>query len=305
MSSPLHRAGTVAIVGRPNVGKSTLLNAAVGQALAIVSAKPQTTRDRILGVVERDGAQIALLDTPGLHKPSTRLGRTMNATAREAARTADVIVFVTDVPARDAVTLGVHPGDRTLLADIGAGTPTLLVINKVDRVKKKERLLPLLTELATLRDFAGVVPISARRTEGVERVLAEVARLLPEGPPMFEPDALTDRPIRFFASEYVREQILKTTHEEVPHAVAVQVETYDDTGAVVRIEATIHVERDGQKGILVGAGGSMLKAIGTAARERIEALVGRKVHLALWVRVTPGWTESPAALAELGYGGTT
>ena len=286
-------------MGRPNVGKSTLLNAALGEPLASVSPVPQTTRDRILGIVHRPHAEIALLDTPGIHKPHSRLGRTLNRTARLAAGEADVVIFVTAVGAGNQ---RVHPGDRTLLADIGIEVPTLLVVNQIDRVRDKSRLLPLLEELAKLRDFAAVVPVSALRADGVARVLDEVERILPEGPPRFEEDALTDRPTRFFVGELVREPILCSTREEIPHAVAVEVNRFEEQGTTVHIDATIHVEREGQKRILIGRGGEKLKAIGSAARRRIETLVDKKVYLSLWVRVTPDWTQSEQRLAELGYG---
>jgi GTP-binding protein Era len=294
--TPEHRSGTVAIVGRPNVGKSTLLNAALGQALAIVSPVPQTTRNRILGVVRRHDAEIALLDTPGIHKPYSRLGRTLNRTARDAAGDADVVLYVTTGGSKS-----VHPGDRTLLTDLGEGVPTILVVNQIDRLKDKTVLLPLLAELGTLRDFAAVVPISALRNDGVDRVLGEVAKVLPVRPARYDEDMLTDRPVRFFAGEFVREQVLLATREEIPHAVAVEVTSFDEKDAAVVIEATLHVEREGQKRILIGRGGEKLKAIGTAARGRIEEMLEKKVHLTLWVRVTPNWTESESALAELGY----
>ncbi|HMI84222.1 MAG TPA: GTPase Era [Polyangiaceae bacterium] len=294
-----HRSGAAAIVGRPNVGKSTLLNAALGEPLAIVSPVPQTTRDRILGIVHRPNAEIALLDTPGIHKPHSRLGRSLNRTARLAADEADVVVFVTSAPVGAP---RVHPGDRTLLVDIGKDVPTILVVNQIDRVKDKSRLLPLLEELGKLRDFAAVVPISALRGDGVSRVLDEIEKVLPEGPARFEDDVITDRPIRFFAGEFVREPILLSTREEIPHAVAVEVERFEERGGTVHIDATIHVERDGQKRILIGHAGEKLKAIGSAARRRIEALVDKKVYLTLWVRVTPDWTDSEKRLAELGYG---
>jgi GTP-binding protein Era len=300
-----HRSGTVAIVGRPNVGKSTLLNAALGQALAIVSPLPQTTRNRILGVVHRHEAELLLLDTPGLHRPRSRLGRALNQAARDATHEADVVAYVTEAgPAAGNRPIRVHPGDRTLLADVGAGTPTILVVNKIDQVRDKGALLPLLEELGRLRDFAAVIPVSALKDDGVDRILDEAAKLLPPGPPRFEPDELTDRPTKFFAAEFVREQILRSTREEVPHAAAVAIERYETIRNVVHIDATIHVERDGQKRILVGRKGEMLKSIGTLARGRIEELVGQRVQLALWVRVTPNWTESNQLLHELGYEGS-
>jgi GTPase len=298
-ANEVHRRGTVAIVGRPNVGKSTFLNAALGEPLAIVTPVPQTTRDRILGVVHRPQAEIALIDTPGIHKPHSRLGRALNRSARLAAAEADVVVFMAAVT---SPTPRVHPGDVTLLADIGKDVPTVLAVNQIDRVRDKSRLLPLLEELATLRDFVAIVPLSASRGDGVSRVLDEVERVLPEGPPQFEEDALTDRPTRFFVGELVRQPILMSTHEEIPHAVAVEVNRFEERGSTVHIDATVHVEREGQKRILIGRGGEKLKAIGSAARPRIETLIGKKVYLSLWVRVTPDWTESEQHLSELGYG---
>jgi GTP-binding protein Era len=301
-----HRSGTVAIVGRPNVGKSTFLNAALGEPLAIVSPVPQTTRNRILGVVHRPDAEIVLLDTPGIHKPQSRLGRALNRTARCATDEADVVVYMT-APAKTAADpaktpTGPHPGDRTLLADVGRERPTVLVINQVDRIKDKSTLLPLIDELSRLREFAAIVPISALRGDGIGRVLDEVEKLLPVAERKFDEDALTDQPTRFFAGEFVREQILLFAREEIPYAVAVEVTGFEERPDSARIEATIHVEREGQKRILIGTGGEKLKAVGTAARARIEALLGKKVHLALFVRVTADWTESDDAIAELGYG---
>jgi GTPase len=317
------RAGTVALVGRPNVGKSTLLNAALQHPLAIVSPTPQTTRDALLGVARHCGAEIAFLDTPGLHRPRTELGRVMNHAAREALRRADAIVFVTDVPDRkhtrparrrpagagpskppEAPPLLPHPGDLTLLADLGSTAPVVLVVNKIDRLRNKAELLPLLDALGRVRELAAVVPVSALREDGVDRMLDEVVRLLPEGDFRFGEDDLTDRPARFFAGEYVREQILCATEAEVPHAAAVVIDQFIEPPGdrALQIDATIHVERSGQKKIIIGRGGEMLKRIGTAARMRIEELTGRPVNLKLWVRVTPSWRESPRDLTELGYG---
>lgn len=312
------RSGRVALIGRPNVGKSTLLNAALEQQLTIVSPTPQTTRDSILGVVRRGRAELAIMDTPGLHRARTELGRVMNATAREAARNADVVVFVIDVPKltrpraaseedgkapRAERPLAPHPGDLTLLADIGAGIPTILVVNKVDRIRDKTKLLPLLEALGKVREFAAVVPISAIRSAGIDRLLDEIAAVCPEGEHRYEPDDITDRPTRFFAAEYVREQILHATQAEVPHSVAVSIENFHEPpgGGTLHIDATIAVDRDGQKRILIGTGGEMLKRIGTQARLRIEELTGRKVNLKLWVKITPAWRESREALGELGY----
>jgi GTPase len=336
--APPRRSGTVAIIGRPNVGKSTILNAALEQQLSIVSPTPQTTRDAILGVVHRRGAEIALLDTPGLHRARSELGRVMNQTAREAAREADVVVFVVEVPSRaphsraaqaarralakggtskvveppgsperaDPLRVAPHPGDLTLLSDIAADKPTVLVVNKVDRAHDKSAILPLLEAYGKVRSFAAVIPISALRADGVARVLDEVATLLPEGPWVHGPEDITDRPVRFFAAEYVREQILAATEAEVPHAVAVVIERFLEPAAgpaalATHIDATICVERPGQKRILIGTGGEMLKRIGTQARLRIQELTGGKVNLKLWVRVVPAWRQERAKLEELGY----
>ena len=308
------RSGTVALIGRPNVGKSTLLNAALEQPLSIVSPAPQTTRDAILGVVHRGKAEIALLDTPGLHRPRSELGRVMNQTAREAARSADVVVFIAEVPsptarrpARNGEKRPIlpHPGDLTLLTDIAVEKPTILVVNKIDRIHDKGQILPLMEGFSKVRAFAAVIPISALKENGVLLVLDEIAKLLPEGAWRYDAEEMTDRPIRFFAAEYVREQILLATQAEVPHAVAVTVDRFiepaEGTRGAVHIDATICVERQGQKRIIIGTAGEMLKKIGTAARMRIQELTGRKVNLKLWVRVQPAWREETAQLEELGY----
>jgi GTPase len=299
-SLSVRRSGTAAIIGRSNVGKSTLLNAALRQALAIVTPTPQTTRDRILGVVRHGDAQIALLDTPGLHKAKSRLGKRMNAAARHALQGADVMIFMAQVPKGQEAPQP-HPGDLTLLKDLGMQTPTVLVINKVDQWKDKSKLLPLLQSWQAVREFAAIVPISARRTDGVESVLDEVAKLLPERGAPYDEDFLTDRPLRFFAAEYVREQVIRSTSQEVPHSVAVSIERYDEMGTVVQIEATIHCARSGQRAILIGTKGQRMKEIGIAARKRIEALLERQVNLKLWVKVSEGWADSPQSMEEIGY----
>jgi GTP-binding protein Era len=306
------KSGAVALVGRANVGKSTLLNTALGHPLAIVSPTPQTTRDTLLGVRHRGDAELRLLDTPGLHKPKSELGRVMNHHAREAARAADVVVFVTDVSPRgrpEGAPLAPHLGDLTLLqilkepsADGAPPRPVVLAINKVDLVRDKSTLLPLIDALSKVHPFEAILPVSARHERDVERLLDAVAGLLPEGAWQFGPDDMTDRPTRYFASEYVREQILRATRLEVPHAAAVTIDRYREphTGAV-EIDVTIHVERPGQKKILVGKGGETLKGIGTQARLRLEELLGRKVVLKTWVRVTEAWRANAERLAEMGY----
>ncbi|MEM9694685.1 MAG: GTPase Era [Myxococcota bacterium] len=304
------RSGTVCLIGRSNVGKSTLLNAALEMPLAIVSRKPQTTRERMLGVVrhrfkKRTAAEICFLDTPGLHKASSRLGEAMNRSARQAAREADVVVFVTALPRKKQATIEPHRGDVSLLAELkDSDKPLVLVVNKVDLLADKELLFPLIQGYAELCSPTAVVPISALKENGVRRVLDEIAGLLPKGEARFSEDEMTDRPLKFFAAEYVREPILTATSEEVPHAVAVTVERFaEKMNGGIDIEATIHVEREGQKRILVGQKGSMIKKVGTQARLRIEALVEAPVNLRLFVRVTENWRDLPARLRDFGLEG--
>jgi GTPase len=293
------RAGRVALIGRPNVGKSTLLNTLLGEPIAIVSLHPQTTRDTVRGVLTAGDTQFAFVDTPGLHEPRTRLGKWMNETARQAARDADVLVLLVEAP-RDDKAPRPSPADLALAAELPK-LPTVLAINKVDKLKDKSQLLPLIAAFAEAHPFATTVPISARRANGTERLLAEVRALLPEQPFLFESDTLSDQPVRFFVAEFVREQILKATRQEVPHGVAVVVERFDESGKMPHIEVAVHVARDAHKKILIGAQGQMLKRIGTAARARVEQMLERRVHLQLWVRTTPDWMDDPARLRELGY----
>jgi GTP-binding protein Era len=302
MASPTEklRSGRVAIVGRPNVGKSTLLNALLGERIAIVSKHPQTTRDPILGVLTRGPSQFLFVDTPGLHRAKTKLGVRMNAAARDAAREADVILFMTAVAEPPRPTMSEE--DRAILAAIPAEMPVVLVVNKIDRLAKRAALLPVLESYAKERAFAAVVPVCALKKNGVLGILAEVGALLPEAPHAFDADAISDKPVRFFVAEFVREQILAKTFEEVPHGVAVVVERFDESGEVPRIELAIHVDRESHKRIVIGSKGALIKAIGTEARVRVEAMMGKQVHLQLWVRVTPKWYEDDAQLAELGYG---
>ncbi len=294
------RSGRVAIVGRPNVGKSTLLNSLLGEPIAIISSHPQTTRDQILGVVTEDGAQFAFVDTPGVHPARNKLGAHMNQQARDAARDADAILFVTDIPRNPRKPL--NPADQAILSSLPADIPVILVLNKVDLVRDKTELLPMLQAFSEAYDFKAIVPISARRTEGRANVLRAVAEFLPEQEFLFPTDSLSDKPMRFFVSEFVREQILRATRAEVPHGVAVVVERFDEAPKVPRIELAVHVDKETHKGIVIGAGGSLLKEIGTKARERVEQMMGKQVHLQIWVRVTPGWSESDAMLRDMGYG---
>jgi GTP-binding protein Era len=296
MNPGTQRSGRVAIVGRPNVGKSTLLNALLGEPISITSRHPQTTRDVVRGVLTVGSVQYVFVDTPGLHAPRTRLGRFMNEVARDAARTADVLLLVAEA----------RPGppdeaDLALARELEP-VPTVLVLSKVDRTKDKERLLPLLQAFAEGGAFAAVVPVSAKHADGMDRLLRELGELLPEQPFLYEPDTLSDQPVRQFVAEFVREQVLACTRQEVPHGVAVTIERFDESMDVPHIEVAIHVAREGHKKILVGARGQMMKRIGIAARARVEQMMGRHVHLKLWVRTTPDWMDDPAKLRELGFG---
>jgi GTPase len=311
------RYGTIAIVGRSNVGKSTFLNSALGMPLAIVSRTPQTTRDTLLGVVNSGDAQLAFVDTPGLHHPKNELGRRMNQEATESLRNADAALFMTDAHELESPTPagGKEPtrarprtratstdrSDSELIALLPKDLPTVLVINKIDRLHDKTRLLPLLQGMAAQHPFAAVVPISAKQGDGVDRVLAEVAQLVPEQDQRFAADEVTNRPVSFFAREYIREQVLIMASREVPHAVAVTIDQIEESAEGMHVAATIHVEKLGQRAILVGKGGEMIREIGTAARKRLMELTEQPVHLRLFVRVTERWREVPRQLAELGY----
>ncbi len=288
------RAGKIAIVGRPNVGKSTLLNALLGERLAIVSPKPQTTRDRILGILTRGDAQLLLLDTPGLHAPKTRLGHHMNAVSRETIEGSDVVVLVTEPD------VGVGDIEKKVLEAAG-DRPILLALNKIDRLKDKTKLLPILQGIGEAHTFTAIVPISGLRNNGLDRLLKEIEERLPEAEHPHAKDELTDRPVRFLIAELVREQILLRAWQEVPHGVAVVIERFDEEKSLVRITATIHVPKETHKRILIGKAGSFLSSVGKAAREEAQKLLGRKVHLELWIRVTPDWYDKDDLLREVGY----
>lgn len=287
------RAGRCAIVGRPNVGKSTLLNALLGQKLAIVAQKPQTTRTHILGVFASDDppTQIAFLDTPGLHRPKNALGRALVENAKGVMADAEVIVFVTDVRSDDTEATMLARDEEVLETVIASGRPAILAINKVDRLKDKDRLFPILEAYQARHAFKAFVPIAALKRKGLEGLVSEIRGFLPEGRLYEDDEFVTDRPERFFAAEFVREAVIALTREEVPHSVAVLVERFADEDTIIRIEATILVEKTSQKKIVIGAGGAMLKRIGTAARKEIERMFAKKVFLRLWVKVAEGWTD--------------
>ena len=297
-----HHAGFAAIVGRPNVGKSTLLNRLLGQKLAIVSPKPQTTRGRILGVVTRPDSQIALVDTPGLHTAKGGLNARMVQSALQTLADADVALFLIEAgpPAIDAAT-------RKALDQVkAAGKPTLLIINKIDTMPRA-KLLPLIDRWKDLHEWTDVYPLSALKGENVDGLLNVVAKYLPEAPAMFPPEQFTDKQERDICGELIREQILRQTEKEVPYSAAVLIEEFDESRreqpprGLVKIIATIILERDSQKAIVIGKGGSRLKEIGTKARQEMERLLGAKVFLQLHVRVEPGWTQSARGLSRAGY----
>ncbi|MGH9460723.1 MAG: GTPase Era [Vicinamibacteria bacterium] len=287
-------SGFVSVVGGPNVGKSTLINRVVGQKVAIVTPKPQTTRNRILAVANTRRAQIVFFDTPGIHKPQNQLNRLMVDSAVSSLSGVDLVVLMTDIT---------HPSsgsDRYVVGLVRpVRVPVFLVINKMDRVPK-EKALPLIEEYRQLYEFAEIVPISALTGDNVPRLVQLLEDYLPEAPPLFPEDMLTDLPERFFAAEIIREKILLYVREEVPHATAVQIDSWKDETKLTRVEASILVERDSQKGILVGSKGSMLRKIGTAARRELERFLNTHVYLGLHVKVREHWRENRRLLAELG-----
>ena len=296
------RSGFVCILGRPNAGKSTLLNALVGEKLAIISPKPQTTRNRIQGVVHipkrkgRDGGQIVLIDTPGVHKPDSSLGRKMMVEVREALEGSDLVLVIMDV------THKLDPRDEFALDLIRrTGAKAFLILNKVDLIREKSKLLPIIEQYRKLYNFAEVFPISALKRKGLDVLLDRILAVLPAGPAYFPEDQITDQPARFMAAEVIREQVLLNTSEEIPYATTVIVETFEEGKRLTRIAATIYCERDGQKGILVGKGGRMLKKIGTSARIQIERMLGTKVFLELYVKAEPGWRDSRSFVNELDW----
>jgi len=290
------KAGIVSVVGRPNVGKSTLINRVVGQKVAIVTHKPQTTRNRITAIANTETAQIVFIDTPGIHKPRHEMDRLMVETAVSSLKQVDIVLLMIDV------TQAFGRGDQHVLELMRkVDVPLLLVINKVDQVAK-EIILPLIDEYQSRGRFNEIVPISALKGDNVDRLVEVLETYLPEGPPLFPEDALTDLPERFFAAEMIREKILIHVHEEVPYSTAVRVETWEDCDGMTRVEASILVERDSQKGILLGQGGRMIKRIGTEARKELESFLNTRVYLGLFVKVRERWRENRRLLNELGIG---
>lgn len=297
MSAEPFRSGFVAIIGRPNVGKSTLLNRILGEKLVITSDKPQTTRNRIQGIHNLPGGQIVFIDTPGIHRARSRLNRYMVDEAGAALEGIDAILFLVEASASPAAQF-------ELVAEYlpRVAVPVILVVNKIDLVSR-EQLLERLAQYGKLHPFHEIIPISAATGDGVERLVELIFPLLPEGPAYFPDDILTDAPERFVVAEIIREKVFRLTGDEIPYAVAVNVEQFKERpdGSLISISAVITVERETQKGIVIGRKGALLKRIGTQARQEIEQLLGTRVFLELFVRVRKDWTENPNMLKELGY----
>ena len=292
-----HKSGFIAVIGRPNVGKSTLINSLIGQKIAIMSDKPQTTRNRILCILTRPEAQIVFLDTPGIHKPKHKLGEYMVKAAEGTLKEVDAIFFVVDATEK------MGPGEYYILERLQAtAKPVILVVNKLDLIEK-EQVLPIISHYTDKYPFVGVVPISAKEETNLDALIEEVEKYLPEGPQYYPEDMVTDQPERLIVAELVREKALQLTRDEVPHAIAVDVDEMKarDNGDTY-IRATIYVERDSQKGILIGAKGSMLKEIGKLARADIEMLLGTRVFLDLWVKVKKDWRDRDSVLRGFGFG---
>ena len=292
------KSGFIAIIGAPNVGKSTLLNQLLGEKISITSERPQTTRNRIMGVLHRPNAQFIFLDTPGVHHTRKKMNKRMIRVALSTLADVDQILYLTDAARRD------QGSDELLLKTLASiDKPVILAINKIDMIQNRKDLLPLIEAWGERHDFAAIVPISALKNIQVEDLLDEMLALLPEGPGFFPEDTITDQPARFIASEMIREKVFRLTSREVPYSVAVTIDAFKERPEKRRvdIEATIHVERDAQKGILIGKGGTMLKRIGSAARIDIQRMTGTQVFLRLWVRVRKNWSRNAGQLSGFGY----
>lgn len=295
------RCGFVTLIGAPNVGKSTLLNQLIGERLAITSRRPQTTRNRIPGVITRDHAQVILIDTPGLHEGKSALNRYMDVVAQEAMGETDLVAFIIEAGLGPDMQVGVSELSQRILEKLKEQQKSVfLIINKIDRLPR-EHLLPIIEAYQELFDFEQIIPISALKGDGVERLLELFDQAMPEGPALYPPDLLTDLPERFFAAEIVREKLFRRLDQEVPYSTAVTIDSWREHEEATTINATIHVERDSQKGIVIGKGGAQLKEIGTQARQQLERLLNTRVHLKLFVRVEPRWTRSNRAMKKLGY----
>ncbi|OAS13683.1 GTPase Era [Paenibacillus oryzisoli] len=296
MAKKVFKSGFVAIIGRPNVGKSTLMNQIIGQKIAIMSDKPQTTRNKIHGVYTSDNGQIVFLDTPGIHKPTSKLGDYMSKVAHGTLGEVDAVLFLVDVAD------GIGGGDRYIIEQLKhIETPVILVLNKIDLVQP-EALLAIITNYKDLYNFAEIIPVSALKGNNITTLLEQIIRYLPEGPQYYPADQITDHPEQFVCAELVREKILHMTREEIPHSIAVQIEDMRvEPNGIVHISAVIFVERESQKGIVIGKQGALLKEIGRQARRDIETLLGSKTFLELWVKVKKDWRNQDRVLRDLGF----
>lgn len=289
------KSGFVAILGRPNVGKSTLLNQIMGEKITITSDKAQTTRNKIQGIYTTDEEQIVFIDTPGIHKPKHQLGQFMVETALSTLNEVDMVLFMVNVSEK------MGPGDRFIMERLeNVKTPVFLVLNQIDKVHPDE-LLPIITAYQEVMEFAEIVPVSAIEGNNVDRLLEVISGYMEEGPQFYPSDQVSDHPEYFIVQELIREKVLQLTREEIPHSVAVMVESMERDGDIIDVQATIAVERNSQKGIIIGKQGSMLKEIGTRARKDIKTLLGSKIYLELWVKVQDDWRDKPRDLNRFGY----
>lgn len=290
-----YKSGFCTIIGMPNVGKSTLLNAIAGQKIAIISDKPQTTRNKILAIYSAPGEQIVFTDTPGIHNPHNKLGEYMVKMANESMRDTDVIVFVVDA------TKGIRDMEREIAANIDKiGIPCILVINKVDAVKKED-LLPMIADYSSINDFEAIIPISAKENDGVDSLISTISDYMEEGPMFFDEDMVTDQPEKAIAAEIIREKMLWLLDKEVPHGIAIEITKMKEKDRITEIFATIYCERKTHKGIIIGKNGDMLKRIGTMARADIERMLDKKVYLELWVKIKTDWRNSDFLIKNFGY----
>jgi len=293
----MFKSGFIGIIGRPNVGKSTLLNTIIGEKIAITTYKPQTTRNRIMGIKNIENGQLIFLDTPGIHKATTPLNQFMVATAMDTFRNTDILLMLIEAPE------GVHRDDQLIIDALrNIRLPVILLLNKIDLVRKN-KILPLIDQFQHLFSFVEIIPISALTGDGISILMEQIWNILPEGPRFFPDDMMTDRTERFIAAEIIREKIILLTHQEVPYTTAVVVDSFkeDEKKNLLRIQATINVAKDSQKGIIIGKKGAMLKEIGTRARREMEKFFATRIYLELFVRVRKDWTNDPRMLYELGY----
>lgn len=289
------KSGFCALIGMPNVGKSTLLNAIAGQKIAIISEKPQTTRNRILAVYSTPEVQIMFTDTPGIHEPHNKLGEYMVRIANESMRDTDVVIFVVDA------SKGIRPKEREIAENIDKlGIPAILVINKIDLIKKED-LLPMIADFSSMNDFEDIIPISAKEEDGVENLLSVIKHYLEPGPMFYDEDTVTDQPEKAIAAEIIREKMLWLLEEEVPHGIAIEITLMREKPRITEIHATIYCEKKTHKGIIIGKNGDMLKRIGTLAREDIEKMLDKKVYLQLWVKIKTDWRNSDFLIKNFGY----